>query len=59
MDALTRCKAMEAFCRQQAEIESEAAEFWLSEADSWKNRRLALSRSLKLVPNPDKQQDRQ
>ena len=32
---------MEAFCRQRANMESEAAGFWLNEADSWKQRALA------------------
>jgi hypothetical protein len=44
IDALTRCKAMEAFCRQRAKMESEAAGFWLKEAESWKERALAFTR---------------
>jgi hypothetical protein len=43
MDALTRCKAMEAFCRQRAKMESEAAGFWLNEAQVWGDRRTALT----------------
>jgi hypothetical protein len=45
MDALTRCKAMEAFCRQRAKMESEAAGFWLNEAQVWGDRRTVLAGS--------------
>ena len=44
IDALTRCKAMEAFCRQRAKMESEAAGFWLNEAQLWIDRQTALVR---------------
>jgi hypothetical protein len=50
MDALTHCKAMEAFCRQRAKMESEAAGFWLDEAQSWRDRRIALARERKSTP---------
>jgi hypothetical protein len=43
MDALTHCKAMEAFCRQRSKMESEAAGFWLDEAQSWRDRQAALA----------------
>jgi hypothetical protein len=43
MSALTHCKAMEAFCRQRAKIESEVEGFWLAEADLWHDRILARS----------------
>lgn len=48
MDYTARCKAMTAFCSQRAQMEdeSEAAAFWLSEAESWTARlarRLALA----------------
>ena len=41
MDALTRYRAMEAFCRQRAKMESEAEGFWLNEAQSWIDRQKA------------------
>lgn len=44
IDALTRCKAMEAFCRQRAKMESEAAGFWLNEAQLWLDRQTPLAR---------------
>lgn len=50
---------MEVFCRQQAEIQSEAAEFWLREAEYWRNRGLGLSRGFKIISRPDKQGDDQ
>jgi|HubBroStandDraft_6_1064221.scaffolds.fasta_scaffold1755497_1 hypothetical protein len=43
MNALTHCKAMEAFCRQRAKIENEAAGFWLNEAQLWRDRLAALA----------------
>jgi hypothetical protein len=44
MDESTRCKAMEAFCRQRATMESEAADFWLNESQLWIDRQIALAR---------------
>jgi len=44
IDALTRCRAMEAFCRQRAKMDSEAASFWLNEAQLWIDRQTALAR---------------
>jgi hypothetical protein len=43
MNALTHCKAMEAFCRQRAKIENEAAGFWLNEAQLWRERLAVLA----------------
>jgi hypothetical protein len=45
MDALSRCKAMEAFCRQRARTEGEVAGFWLLEADLWRDRLASLSKT--------------
>jgi hypothetical protein len=50
MDALTHCKAMEAFCRQRAKMENEAADFWLGEAQLWRDRQPALTRKPKRSP---------
>jgi hypothetical protein len=53
MDALTHGKAMEAFCRQRARMEGEVANFWLAEADLWRERVLALARKTKpIAENP-------
>jgi hypothetical protein len=43
MDALTHCKAMEAFCRQRSKMEREVAGFWLDEAQLWRDRQAALA----------------
>jgi hypothetical protein len=48
MNALTHCKAMEAFCRQQSKMEPEAAGFWLDEAQLWRDRQAALAGKTKL-----------
>jgi hypothetical protein len=50
MDALTRCKAMEAFCRQRAQMEGEVAGFWLSEAEIWRDRLVALASQARPAP---------
>jgi hypothetical protein len=46
VEALQRCRAMEAFCRQHARMEAESERFWLAEAADWAKRlsdaRLAL-----------------
>ncbi|QWG12215.1 hypothetical protein KMZ29_21230 [Bradyrhizobium sediminis] len=38
MDAITRCRAFEAFCRQRAKMADENEHFWLTQADSWAKR---------------------
>jgi len=38
MDAVTRYRAMAAFCRQRAKMVGENERFWLTEADSWATR---------------------
>jgi hypothetical protein len=43
VNVLTHCKAMEAFCRQRSKLESEAAGFWLDEAQLWRDRQAALA----------------
>jgi hypothetical protein len=50
MDALTHCKAMEAFCRQWARMEGEAADFWLGEAQLWRDRQAAVAGKPKRAP---------
>jgi hypothetical protein len=49
MDALTHRKAMEAFCRQRARMEGEVANFWLAEADLWRDRVLTVLRKAKPI----------
>ena len=35
MDDFTRCRAMQAFCRQRAKMEHEDEMFWEAEAEVW------------------------
>jgi len=49
MDALTHCKAMEAFCRQRAKMDGEVTDFWLAEANLWRNHLGALAKRPKPV----------
>jgi hypothetical protein len=35
MDEQTRCRAMEALCRQRARMAGENDAFWLAEAERW------------------------
>jgi hypothetical protein len=52
MDAVTKCKAMEAFCRQRARMEGETAEFWLAEANVGRDRLVAVATGPKPVAKP-------
>ena len=42
LDDFTRCRAMQAFCRQRAKMEHEDEMFWEAEAEVWAQRAAQL-----------------
>jgi hypothetical protein len=51
LDDFTRCRAMQAFCRQRAKMEHEDEMFWEAEAEVWAQRAAQLD--MKIDPGND------